>query len=400
MGICGSKKLVFVPNDQLEGQDEMIYEITPIMEMEDEELDIFYTVFQEIDVHKCGNIQASDIFTFMNSDFTKFEQSVFQIFDADRSGKFNFFEFVCCLWNLLTIPENQLGAIVYLMKDPSGVLRVRFNDLKDAFDVVHKRKLEGSHTMQTIFNDLRDHYNPELSIQDVVKWSSKVGNNNIITPLLLLQIKLRKFVVGEKYWVKKSEQRVKHPEKSQIEYIKDFQSIVKKKLVDFQRRKALDVAEQKLKNRNRMGKAQANVARKQSILLDVFKLKKTSPAAAGSPGRVVPTAGENKTSSSEDMTSDGNSQGRRGKLYGGSGDGNDSPTNKKASKSNLRASSDLSAANGASEKSPSRKKGNSSSKLSPSRSNTSHMSASNLNDEEGELSPNKSRRIKKTGSAK
>lgn len=128
------------------------------MGIEDDEIDIFYTVFKEVDVHgggksfcshfiflfssyrilslpslnDCenkicfvGNIQPVDIFTFMNSDFSAFEKQVFHIFDADKSGKFNFLEFVCCMWNLLTIPENQLGAIVYLMKDLSGVLRVR-----------------------------------------------------------------------------------------------------------------------------------------------------------------------------------------------------------------------------------------------------------------------------------
>jgi hypothetical protein len=34
-------------------------------------------------------------------------------------------EFVCSMWNLLTLSEDDLGILAYLMKDPSGVMRIR-----------------------------------------------------------------------------------------------------------------------------------------------------------------------------------------------------------------------------------------------------------------------------------
>ena len=36
----------------------------------------------------------------------------------------NFVEFVCGMWNLLTVPEHHLGAFAYLMRDPSGKMRI------------------------------------------------------------------------------------------------------------------------------------------------------------------------------------------------------------------------------------------------------------------------------------
>ena len=45
--------------------------------------------------------------------------------DADKSGLLNFMEFVCALWNLLSLGESDLGVLGYLMKDPTGVLRVK-----------------------------------------------------------------------------------------------------------------------------------------------------------------------------------------------------------------------------------------------------------------------------------
>eukprot|EP01040_Poterioochromonas_malhamensis_P011531 gene11531-12575_t len=355
MGACTSRKIKFVPNDDIEGQDDTIYEVAPLMGIEEDEIDIFYTVFKEVDVHGGGNIQPVDIFTFMNSDFSAFEKQVFHIFDADKSGKFNFLEFVCCMWNLLTIPENQLGAIVYLMKDLSGVLRVRYFDLKDTFDIVHKRKLETSSTMQSIFHDLRDNWTPELSIQDVVKWSSKVGNNNILTPVLLMQIKLRKFVMGEKYWLAKTKKRFEDPQKS------------RNKLIDFKKKKQLEKAEKKVKSRNRMGRAEENVARKQSILLDVFKLKGTSAQANNVSNRVIPTsnlADEAKADQKERESNDG-------KLF----QDNSSPSKKS---SRMKSSNELND----NSNTPTRSKKQSSNVST--RSNTSNnISTSNLNDSEG-----------------
>lgn len=242
------------------------------------------------------------------------------------------------------------------------------SDLKDTFDIVHKRKLETSSTMQSIFHDLRDNWTPELSIQDVVKWSSKVGNNNILTPVLLMQIKLRKFVMGEKYWLAKTKKRFEDPHQSRVEYIKEFQTIIKNKLADFKKKKQLEKAEKKMKNRNRMGRAEENVARKQSILLDVFKLKGTSAQANNVSNRVIPTsnlADEAKADQKERESNDG-------KLF----QDNSSPTSKKSSR--MKSSNELND----NSNTPTRSK-KQSSNIST-RSNTSNnISTTNLNDSEG-----------------
>lgn len=246
-------------------------------------------------------------------------------------------------------------------------MSLKDSDLKDTFDIVHKRKLETSSTMQSIFHDLRDNWTPELSIQDVVKWSSKVGNNNILTPVLLMQIKLRKFVMGEKYWLAKTKKRFEDPQKSRVEYIKEFQTIIKNKLIDFKKKKQLEKAEKKVKSRNRMGRAEENVARKQSILLDVFKLKGTSAQANNVSNRVIPTsnlADEAKADQKERESNDG-------KLF----QDNSSPSKKS---SRMKSSNELND----NSNTPTRSKKQSSNVST--RSNTSNnISTSNLNDSEG-----------------
>lgn len=45
----------------------------------------------------------------------------------------NFMEFVCTLWNLLTLPEGDYGALAFLIKDPSaaGTINCKLRDRED-----------------------------------------------------------------------------------------------------------------------------------------------------------------------------------------------------------------------------------------------------------------------------
>jgi hypothetical protein len=86
-----------------------------------------------------GTIRPEELFAYFEVEGTKFERGVFALFDEgneifqiysssfivilcilDKSGKINFMEFVCTLWNLLTLPESNFGSVAYLLKDPSA----------------------------------------------------------------------------------------------------------------------------------------------------------------------------------------------------------------------------------------------------------------------------------------
>lgn len=44
---------------------------------------------------------------------------------SDHLGVLNFLEFCATMWNLLTLTDRNLGLVAYLMKDPSGVMKIR-----------------------------------------------------------------------------------------------------------------------------------------------------------------------------------------------------------------------------------------------------------------------------------
>jgi hypothetical protein len=39
---------------------------------------------------------------------------------TDRSGIINFMEFVCALWNILTMDESNMGSLAFMIADPTA----------------------------------------------------------------------------------------------------------------------------------------------------------------------------------------------------------------------------------------------------------------------------------------
>lgn len=197
-------------------------------------------------------------------------------------------EFVCSMWNLLTLPESQLGALAYLMKDPSGVLRISRNyliirnnihlflfflhldtEVKVIVESMHHKKVESSSTLSGFFQELRNNYGTEISIQEFCKWTTL--NPSIITPLLMLQLKFRKSILGDSVWQKKAKERAEDKEMNTVEYIRKLHNLIKSKIKEQLKKIELNKKEKSFKSSK--SASEKNIARKHSVLLEAFNLK-------------------------------------------------------------------------------------------------------------------------------
>jgi hypothetical protein len=70
-------------------------------------------------------VRPVELFTFFNVEFGPLETAMFNIFDHAKSGKLNFVEFVGSMWNFLSLREEDLSMFMYLIKDPTGVMRIK-----------------------------------------------------------------------------------------------------------------------------------------------------------------------------------------------------------------------------------------------------------------------------------
>jgi hypothetical protein len=78
------------------------------------DVDLLYQKFLKVDLDRSGNIDVVELLTLMDVARTPFTERVFKIFDEDRSGKIDFFEFVLSLWNYCTLSNATLGINSFL----------------------------------------------------------------------------------------------------------------------------------------------------------------------------------------------------------------------------------------------------------------------------------------------
>jgi serine/threonine-protein phosphatase 2B regulatory subunit len=88
------------------------------------ELCLIHNIFQKVDLDHSGAIDVVELLTIMDVERTPFTERVFRIFDEDKSGKVDFYEFVVALWNYCTLSPAALAMFAFDLydRDTSGFL--------------------------------------------------------------------------------------------------------------------------------------------------------------------------------------------------------------------------------------------------------------------------------------
>lgn len=262
------------------GQDETAVEVFKKIGLSEADLDLFFTIFWDIDSNSSGSIRPVELFSYFNVDLGSFESSIFAIFDEERKGLLNFMEYVCALWNLLTLADADLGVLGYLMKDPTGVLRIKPPQVREIMETIHKKKVEASPALVALYSNLKHEYPGEISIQDFCKWCR--DNPSVLTPVVILQIKLRKLVIGEKFWLRQMEARRDHKEMGKHDFVRKLANQIKAKNDAFKAKKAHEEVKQAIierRGKSAKGDTRSGVAKRESFLLKAFKLSGKSSSS-------------------------------------------------------------------------------------------------------------------------
>jgi hypothetical protein len=213
----------------------------------------------------------------------------------------NFLEFVCTLWNILTLPQSDFGSVAYLLRDPSGKqnitckylnFRIRnflvnlfffssVHDVRVVLEMLHNKKIDRDPAIFAIFNKMKRDLETKLSIYEFNKWTA--ANPSVVAPVLMLQLHLRLQIIGESFWSKLSKERSKHVEQSRLDYVHKLQIYVLEKNKLFQSKIMRELEQKK---RETTDKNKENIARKESALLGYFNMKPQSKKALS---RVIPS---------------------------------------------------------------------------------------------------------------
>ena len=97
---------------------------------------MFYTIFYDIDSDGSNFVACSELLHYFEIEDTKFEHKLFGLFDEDASGEINFMEFVCSMWNMLTLHITELGSLVFLMFSPDGRRPLTYSEIREIMEMM------------------------------------------------------------------------------------------------------------------------------------------------------------------------------------------------------------------------------------------------------------------------
>lgn len=86
-----------------------------------------------------------------------------------------------------------------------------------ALETIHKKKVGSSHNLQIIVDTLMERFPFEISLVDFTSWYR--SNLTALSPVEILQIKLRRMILGERSWVKYTEMRKQVPAMSTVKFM-------------------------------------------------------------------------------------------------------------------------------------------------------------------------------------
>lgn len=141
-----------------ERQQSMMDDMRPAfdgMQLCDLDLQLIRESFENIDVSRSGTIDIKELETFLKIERAPFNRRVLAMFDADKSGELDFFEFLMMTWNFCSLDKRNLGKTKcelcdicpFLTSSYSKVIVFFFyNTAKFVFDLYnddeHKRNLK------------------------------------------------------------------------------------------------------------------------------------------------------------------------------------------------------------------------------------------------------------------
>ena len=94
---------------------------------------------------------------------------------------------------------------------------ISVKDMVAALETVHKKKVGSSHNLQIIVDTLMARFPFEITLADFTSWFR--SNLTALSPVEILQIKLRRMILGERSWVKYTEMRLQAPGMCSVKYM-------------------------------------------------------------------------------------------------------------------------------------------------------------------------------------
>ena len=226
-GICDPVR--FVPHADVIGQGPEAVKLFRKLGIKSPSVNSFYGVFQAIDVDGSNSIDLKEFFDFFGLESTELTRRAFSIFDEDDSGTIDFCEFVVSTWNFCTMDDKRMTTFTFKLFDVDDS---RFLDREEiqfmVTEACEQEKFSARRKRLILAEAIPKGARGVITLDEFRTFAAKHPVVN--KPAMRLQAKLRRFVLGEEWWLDQKEARDGTIKKMKKKHYRDEVHNIKLKL--------------------------------------------------------------------------------------------------------------------------------------------------------------------------
>jgi Ca2+-binding EF-hand superfamily protein len=215
MGACESKPTAFDVNPRIPGifvtkaspfknlttffpgQDAIAMNVFEKLLLTKSEIDMFYKSFSSIDQGNFGYISLFEICNHHKIEANELTTRLISTFHVAKNGKFNFMEYVCSMWNFLSIGPAALGSFAFQAFNANSSNCLDAREVKMFVELVHNKTYEKHIGVQKLVDTLT-RVSPKISMTQFNEFSKM--NPSLCIPLIRTRYLIQKQVIGDKFW--------------------------------------------------------------------------------------------------------------------------------------------------------------------------------------------------------
>lgn len=167
-----------------------------------------HAIFLQVDQARCGSIGLRELMNHLEMGGTVFKDRVFSIFDEDGSGKVDFREFALSLWNYCTLSRTTLDLFAFDLYDTDSNGELSSKEIHGLLHDLYGSDLHSHPAAKAVLSELTTLC--EKQTVDISLFQHFVHSHpSLLFPAFQLQHALRRKILGEGFWERASERRIR-----------------------------------------------------------------------------------------------------------------------------------------------------------------------------------------------
>jgi Ca2+-binding EF-hand superfamily protein len=230
MGSCLCSSVTFEIHPDIPGQDQLSKEVFDKLHLTQLEINSFYIIFLNINKTGTPYVYRAEITAYFKIEEGELTNRIFDLF-AKKSGKLDFCQFLCTMWNFLSLEADDLSGYAFVLFDQDHSGSLSYDEIVLLIETIHRKKYSENSGVQSLCDEIRL-ISRFISFKQFRKFAKL--HPSLCGPLASMQFMMQKTMLGDTFWTRLQMRRGRHGEQTDSRYLQKLLTSLREKYLTIQ----------------------------------------------------------------------------------------------------------------------------------------------------------------------